>query len=132
MFVLSEVREIYHELKDLSMHIVREEHWAANRSHAYMVNVSNGQKKSSISYEIILLPNASSIKFEESNICFLCCPGMDVQVENFPIEKSCMSCLLETLYRRHGGTPLRHLVKTYVCGDNPWESKLIKTRCRHY
>ena len=33
MFVLSEVREIYHELKDLSMHIVREEHWAANRSH---------------------------------------------------------------------------------------------------
>src|SRR3954462_2841441 len=25
------------------MHIVREEHWAANRSHAYMVNVSAGQ-----------------------------------------------------------------------------------------
>src|SRR3954454_24394073 len=25
------------------MHTVREEHWAANRSHAYMVNVSAGQ-----------------------------------------------------------------------------------------
>src|SRR3954463_4715723 len=30
-------------LNDLSMHIVREEHRAANRSHAYMVNVSAGQ-----------------------------------------------------------------------------------------
>src|SRR3954469_10055159 len=80
--------------------------------------------KSSISYEIILLPNALSIKFEESNICF--------QVETFPIEKSCVSYLLETLYMRHGGTPSRQLVKTYVCGDNPWESKLIRTRCGHY
>src|SRR3954463_3039951 len=77
------------------MHIVREEHWAATRSHAYMVKVSAGKNKSSISYEIILLPNALSIKFEESNICFLCCPGMDVQAETFPIEKSCVSCLLE-------------------------------------
>src|SRR4051794_16571311 len=99
------------------MHIVREEHWAANRSHAY---------------EIILLPNTLCIKFKESNICFLCCPGMDVQVETFPIEKSCASCLLETLYRRHRGTPLPHLVKTYVCDDNPCESKLIRTRCGHY
>ena len=43
MFILSEVREIYHELKDLSMHIVREELWAANRSHAHMVEVLAGQ-----------------------------------------------------------------------------------------
>ena len=28
---------------DSSMHIVREEHWAANESHAYMVNVSAGK-----------------------------------------------------------------------------------------
>ena len=28
--------------KDWSMHIVREEHWAANGSHAYMVEVSAG------------------------------------------------------------------------------------------
>ena len=34
MFVLSEVRAIYSELNGLSMHIVREEHWAANLSHA--------------------------------------------------------------------------------------------------
>ena len=27
------------------MHVVREEHWAANGSHAYMVNVSAGQFK---------------------------------------------------------------------------------------
>src|SRR3954449_13593026 len=113
------------------MHTVREEHWAANRSHAYMVNVSAGQINPP-SLMRILLPNALSIKFEESNICFLCCPGMDGQVETFPIEKSCVRCLLETLYRRHGGTPLRHLVKTYVCDDNPWESKLISTRCGHY
>src|SRR4051812_22226118 len=118
-------------LKDLSMHIVREEHRAANRSHAYMESFS-WTNKSSISYEIILLPNALSIKFEESNICFLCCPGMYVQVETFTIEKSCVTCLLETLYRRHGGNPLRQLVKTYVCGNKPWESKLIRTRCGHY
>ena len=43
MFVLSEVREICHELKDLSMHIVREELWATNRSHAHMVEVLAGQ-----------------------------------------------------------------------------------------
>src|SRR3954452_9755453 len=114
------------------MHIVRKEHWAANRSHAYMVNISAGQINPPSLYEIILLPNALCIKFEESNICFLCCPGMDVQVETFPIEKSCVNCLLETLYMRHGGTPLRNLVKAYVCDNNPWESKLIRTRCRHY
>ena len=28
--------------KDWSMHIVREEHWAANESHAHMVEVSAG------------------------------------------------------------------------------------------
>ena len=27
-----------------SMHIVREEHWAANQSHVHMVEVSAGQK----------------------------------------------------------------------------------------
>src|SRR3954469_25918311 len=99
---------------DLSMHTVREEHWAANRSHAYMVNISAGQ----------INPPSLMRKYF--------CPGMDVQVETFPIEKSCASCLLETLYRRHRGTPLRHLVKTYVCDDNPCESKLIRTRCGHY
>jgi hypothetical protein len=38
--------------KDLSMHIVREEHWAANGSHAYMVDVSAGHLilKSQLSY----------------------------------------------------------------------------------
>ena len=46
-------------------------------------------------------------------------------------EKSNAIFLLRPLYRRHGGTPLWHLVKTYVCGDNPWESKLIRTRCGH-
>src|SRR3954462_10321796 len=56
-------------------------------------------------------------------------------VHVLPVKRSkyyhlfCVSCLLETLYRQHGDTPLRHLVKTYVCGDNPWESKLIRTRC---
>src|SRR4051794_20128397 len=111
------------------MHIVREEHRAANRSHAYMVNVSAGQ----INSPSLMRKYCCQMHYaEESNICFLCCPGMDVQVETFTIEKSCTSCLLETLYRRHRGTPLRHLVKTYVCDDNPWESKLIRTRCGHY
>src|SRR3954467_658692 len=114
------------------MHIVKEEHWAANPKPCLHGEHFSWTNKSSISYEIILLPNALCIKFEESNICFLCCPGMDVQVETFPIEKSCASCLLETLYRRHRGTPLQHLVKTYVCDDNPCESKLIRTRCGHY
>ena len=44
--------------KGWSMHIVREEHWAANQSHAYMVEVSAWTLKSSISNEIILLLNA--------------------------------------------------------------------------
>ena len=34
----------YHVGDDSSMHIVKE-HWAANGSHAYMVNVSAGQFK---------------------------------------------------------------------------------------
>ena len=44
--------------KDWSMHIVREEHWAANGSHAYMVKVSAGQFNPQISYEILSLLNA--------------------------------------------------------------------------
>ena len=40
------------------MHIVREELWAANQSHADMVEVSDGQLNPQISYEIILLLNA--------------------------------------------------------------------------
>src|SRR3954454_17472023 len=109
------------------MHIIREEHWAANRSHAYMLNISAGQINPPSLLRLYCFQMLYAL-----NICFLCCPGMDVQVETFPIEKSCVSCLLETLYRRHGGTHLRHLVKTYVCGHNPWESKLIRTRCGHY
>jgi len=53
MFILSEVSVIYHDI-----HNVREEHWAANQSHAVMVEVSDRQK---------------------SYICCLCLPGMDVQ-----------------------------------------------------
>ena len=44
--------------KDLIMHIVREEHWAANGSHAYMVKVSAGQFNPQIFYEILSLLNA--------------------------------------------------------------------------
>ena len=42
----------YHVGDDSSMHIVREEHWAANGSHAYMVDVSAGHLilKSQLSY----------------------------------------------------------------------------------
>ena len=39
--------------KDLSMHIVREEHWAANGSHAYMVDVSAGHLILKVSIEIL-------------------------------------------------------------------------------
>ena len=39
--------------------------------------------------------------------------------------------LLATLYRRHGGTPLRHLIKTYAYND-PRQSKIIRTRSGHY
>ena len=46
--------------KGLSMHIVREEHWAANGSHALIV-----AKRKSI-------------------VFFPCFPGMDVPVEIFP------------------------------------------------
>ena len=62
---------------------VREEQWAANRSHAHMVEVSAGQLNPQISSEIILLLNALSINPRSPTICFLCFPGMDVQVEIF-------------------------------------------------
>ena len=58
MLILFEVREITMLEMIGSMHIVREEHWAANGSHAYMVKVSAGQFNPQISYEILSLLNA--------------------------------------------------------------------------
>src|SRR3954447_17935410 len=49
-------------------------------------------------------------------ICCLCA-GFHVALTmveapcHFPIQKSCVSCLLKTLYMRHGGTPLRTWLK---------------------
>ena len=63
--------------KGWSMHIVREEHWAANESHAHMVEVSAG-----------LNPQKSHMRSfncckEEVHVCCPCFPGMDVPVEIF-------------------------------------------------
>ena len=56
MLILAEVRVIFPWVAyGWSMHIVREEHWAANQSHAYMVEVSAWTLKSSISYENIII-----------------------------------------------------------------------------
>ena len=132
MFVLSEVREICHELKDLSMHIVREEHWAANLSH--------------VSWWKFQLDTNPQISYENIFCCwmlkalkmspFICCPLSSrygcPKLRFNKNEKSNAIYLLGPLYRRHGGTPLWHLVKTYVCDENPWKSKLIRTRCEHY
>ena len=57
---------------------------------------------------------------------------MSKKLRFIKIEKSNEIHLLGPLYRRQGGTPLWHLVKTYVCDENPWKSKLIRTRCEHY
>ena len=88
------------------MHVVREELWAANGSHAYMVNFSAGQFKIlKISNEIISVEKRSPISV----------------FHVFPvwISKEKDYYLLGTLYRRHKGTPLWHLVKAYAC-HNPW------------
>ena len=72
--------------KDWSMHIVREEHWAANQSHVHMVEVSAGQKSKHLLslFSRYGCPKLRSIKNEKSNA-----------IDH-----------LGPLYRRQGGTPL--------------------------
>ena len=55
---------------------------------------------------ILSVVECLSIK-EESIICFLCCPGMDVlKLRSIKIERSNAIYLLGPLYRWHRGTPL--------------------------
>lgn len=55
---------------------------------------------------ILFVVECLSIK-EESIICFLCCPGMDVlELRSIKNEKSNAIYLLGPLYMRHRGTPL--------------------------
>ena len=60
---------------------VREEHWAANWSHAHKSDTwwmfQHGQKSSNISWELLLLNCLKHYK-RSPYICFPCLPGMDV------------------------------------------------------
>src|SRR3954468_24284310 len=97
-----------------------------------MVNVSAGQINPPSLMRKYCCQMHYALNLRSPISVFYVVPVWMFKLRLFPIEKSCVSCLLETLYRRHRGTPLRHLVKTYVCDDNPWESELIRTRCGHY
>ena len=79
MLILAEVRVIFPWVAyGWSMHIVREEHWAANESHAHMVEVSAGLKPQKSLWDPLIVAK------EEVHVCCLCFPGMDVPVEIFP------------------------------------------------
>jgi hypothetical protein len=113
MLILFEVREIYHELKILE--------------YAYCQRRTLGRQLKPCSHG-----GSFSWTKVQTSVVLVFPVWMSKKLRFIKIEKSNEIHLLGPLYRTQGGTPLWHLVKTYVCDENPWKSKLIRTRCEHY
>src|SRR5215203_3476667 len=70
---------------------------------------------------------------EESIICFLCCPGMDVLSLDLSKMRNQMRFISLDLCTGGIEVPLCDTwLKHMLCNDNPCKYKLIRTRCWHY